>query len=290
MRSLPFLFYEAWVNLRRHGLMTAAAITTIAVALALLGSFALTFYQVTVATHRAVSEFEMQVYCRESVKKSQLKPLQGRLKALPGVAEVGYISKEKAFADQTRNLPIDTSDIPNQFNETFVIKMRDPALAPDVAATVRSWKDVVQEVALPQAEMRVMLRIADFLRNIGLVGGAVLLFGALVVVSNTVRISLFARRREIKIMQIVGASPLFIRLPLFIEGLIHGVVGGAIAALLLVLTTRTVMGLINEAAPLMTRYFDPVSLRLVCSVVIACGTIIGASGSLLSIRRYLRGV
>jgi len=65
MRSLPFLFREAFVNLRRHCLMTAAAITTIAVALALMGSFAVTFYQVNTATHRMTTDFEMRVFCRQ---------------------------------------------------------------------------------------------------------------------------------------------------------------------------------------------------------------------------------
>jgi cell division transport system permease protein len=292
MRSIPFLFREAIVNLRRHGLMTAAAVTTIAVALALMSSFAITFYQVNTATRRAVGEFEMRVFCREEVNKKQVAGIRKRIEGIPGVAKpVVYISKEKAFKEWTRDQPIDTTDIPNKFNETFVIKMADAKRAPEIARQIRGWHDLIQEVSLPEDEMGGVMSIANFLRVVGAGGGIILLFSALVVVSNTVRISLFSRRREIRIMQIVGATPWFIRLPLFLEGLIHGVVGGLIASGCLILTTRYVNGLIVQTIPQMARYFDiALSMRTVSLALIGVGALIGAGGSLLSMRRYLKTV
>jgi cell division transport system permease protein len=288
MRSLLFLIGEAFINLRRHGLMTIAAVTTIAVTLALLGSFALTFYQMHVATNRAVGEFEMHVYCREQVKKSDLPGIEQRLREIPGVASVRYVSKEQAFKEYTKNLPIDTQDIPNRFNETFVVKLSDPRHAAEIASAVRAWHGEVQEVSLPQEEMGKVLRIMEFLRMLGLVGGALLLFGALLVVSNTIRISVFTRRREIKIMQIVGATPWFIRLPLFFEGLTHGIIGGLVASLALVLIDRSTHSLITDVIPMLSRYFTRVDMATFALAIIAAGALIGACGSLLSIRRYLR--
>lgn len=292
MRSLPFLFREAFVNLRRHGLMTAAAVTTIAVALALMGSFAITFYQITTATDRAVRDFEMRVFCREEVTKKQLPFIRKRIEALPGVARpVIYLSKEKSFAEFTKNQPIDTEGIPNKFNETFVVKLTDAKRAPRVAGAIRGWHALIQEVSVPEQEMRGVLRIADFLRVAGAGGGAALLLGALVVVSNTVRVSLFSRRREIRIMQIVGATPWFIRLPLFIEGVIHGIVGGLLASVCLFGVARAINDLIVGTVPLMSTYFN---LRLdmlrVGLAVVVAGGLIGALGSLLSMRRYLKAI
>jgi cell division transport system permease protein len=288
MRSFFFLIGEAFINLRRHGLMTVAAVTTIAVTLCLLGAFALTFYQMHVATNRAAGEFEMHVFCREQVKKDQIPGIEQRLKEIPGVASVRYLSKEQAFAEYTKGLPIDTQGIPNRFNETFVVKLSDPKRAAEVASTVRSWHGEVQEVSLPEAEMGGVLKIMDFLRMLGVVGGALLLFGALLVVSNTIRISVFTRRREIKIMQIVGATPWFIRLPLFFEGLIHGVIGGLVASLALVLIDRSTHSLISDVIPMLSRYFTRVDMAYFALVIVAAGALIGAGGSLLSIRRYLR--
>jgi cell division transport system permease protein len=288
MRSFFFLIGEAFINLRRHGLMTVAAITTIAVTLSLLGTFTLTFYQMRVATNRAAGEFEMHVFCREQVKKDELPGIEQRLRELPSVASVRYLSKEEAFAEDTKNLPIDTQGIPNLFNETFIVKMSDPKRAAEIARTVRGWHGEVQEVSLPDAEIGGVLKIVDFLRMLGIVGGALLLFGALLVVSNTIRISVFTRRREIRIMQIVGATPWFIRLPLLFEGLIHGILGGLVAWLALALIDRSTRSLVVEVIPMLLRYFTRVDMAYFGLVLVVVGSFIGAAGSLLSIRRYLR--
>ena len=267
--------------------MTVAAITTIAVALSLIGFFVLTFYQVSVATTRAVGDFEMQVFGKLTLTKAQLPALQARILRVPGVKTVRYISKEQAFADAAESMP---GDIPNQFNETFVIKMSDARRAPKIAGQIRSWRDSVQEVAVPETEMSGVMKIAGFLRTLGAVGGSILLFGALIVVSNTVRISLFARRREIKIMQIVGATGWFIRLPLLIEGILQGLLGGLIAAVCLYFTAQYVNELMVEVTPMLAHYFQPVDMLLFGAATLVLGTLIGAFGSGLSIRRYLRAV
>ena len=290
MRSLPFLFKEALVNLRRHGLMTVAAITTIAVALSLIGSFLLTFYQINVATTRTVGDFEMRVFCQQSVKKAQIPKLQALIAGLPGVGSVRYVSKEEAFKEGTKNQAIDLAGMPNLFNEEFVVKLNDPRRASSVAAKIGGWKNNIQEVALPEDELNDVLRIANVVRNIGVIGGAILLMGALLVVSNTVRISLFARRREIKIMQIVGVSGWFIRLPLLLEGLIHGLTGGLLAAVAVALIGRNVEAQIRLHLAMIARYFQPVDLLRFGAAVVGVGVLIGAFGSLLSMRRYLKAV
>lgn len=290
MRSLLFLIREALVNLRRHGFMTIAAVTTIAVSLALLGAFLVTFYEIDTATHRAVADFEMRVFCRTAIPAAEREALGTKLRALPGVGSVTFLSKEDIWKEQTKNYPIDVSGIPNQMNDTFVVKMADASQATTDAATIRGWKDDVQEVDLPETEMNGVLRIAGFLRTVGIVSGVILLVGALIVVSNTIRVSVFARRREIRIMQIVGATSWFIRLPLFLEGLIHGTLGGALACIGLFFVGRYVGDLIQATVPMLLPYGNPVDALGFCGSLIAAGAVIGAGGSLLSIHRYLRAV
>lgn len=287
-RAFFFLLGEAFRNLRRHRLMTAAAMTTIAVTLILIGCALLSGYQITTAMHRAAGEFEMHVYCRQQIEKAQIPELEKRLRNLPGVASVQYLPKEKAFAEYTRDLPIDTTGIPNQFNETFVLKLSTPKDADRIASRIRLWRTDVEQVSLPAAEMDGVVRIMEFLRTVALVGGSALLFGALVVVSNTIRLSVFHRRREIRIMQIVGATAGFIRLPLFFEGLIHGIAGGILAGAGLYVIERSVRGLIAEVIPMLGRYFERLDMVQFSLAVVAVGALIGASGSLLSIRRYLK--
>jgi cell division transport system permease protein len=290
MRSLPFLIGEAFANLRRHGLMTVAAVSTIAVALALLGTFAVTFYELDTASRRAVADFEMRVFCRRELQEETVKEVGKRLRELPGVGVVQYLSSEQIWKEQTANYPIDTTGIPNQMPDTFVVKLEDAKQSDAVARAARSWTKEVEAVSVPEQELGVVSRIADFLRTLGIVGGVVLVLGALTVVSNTIRISVFSRRREIKIMQIVGAAPWFIRLPMVIEGLIHGLIGGALASVALALIGRSVGALIGEELPQLLSYGAPIDLLDIALLTLVAGALVGVMGSLLSIRRYLRVV
>ncbi len=287
MRSLPFLLGEALVNLKRHGLMTAAAITTITVSLALLGGFVIFFYQVNTAAQRVLDNFEMRVFCRPEIKKEDVARVGRRIGQLPGVAAVTYLSRERVWAEQTRDYPIETAGIPNLMNDTFVVKVADPRAAPAVAREVRGWRKEVQDVSLPEEDMGAAVRLAGVVRDAGIGGAAVLLLGALVVVSNAIRISVFARRREIRIMQLVGAAPWFIRLPLLVEGLLHGLAGGALACACLLAAGRYVGGLIRDSVPMLVPYGGAIDLPRCGLALIALGALIGASGSLVSIRRYL---
>ena len=282
-----FLIREAFANLRRHSFMTAAAVTTIAAALALLGAFLVTFYEVDTATQHAAADFEMRVFCRLGIKNSERNAVRGKLRALPGVARVQFSSRQEIWAEQSRKAAIDVSGIPNPMNDTFIVKLSEPGKAGDVAQTVRQW-DEVFSVELPETEIGRVVQIARFFRNIGAISAVVLLAGALLVVSNTVRISVFARRREIKIMQIVGATPWFIRFPLFLEGIIHGLAGGLLACVVLYVVGQYVGGLIRDTVPLLLPYGKPIDMLAFCGAIVGAGALIGASGSLLSIRRYLR--
>lgn len=288
MRSLPFLLREALINLRRHGLMTAASISTLAVSLALVGGFALTFYQINAGARRALGAFEMRVFCRQNIAKTTLPVVQRRIEALRGVESVVYLSKEEAFAEQVRALPIDATGIPNQMNETFVVKTIDVGGAGPLAREIRSWHADIESVDMADTEMRNALVLAHFVRDAGLMGAVLLVLGTLVVVSNTIRLSVVGRRREIKIMQLVGATPAFIRFPLLLEGVIQGAAGGALAGLTLLALGRYVGGLIRATIPLLVPYGAPIDLVRCGLALVAAGALLGAGGALLSLRRHLR--
>jgi cell division transport system permease protein len=287
VRALPFLMREAMTNLQRHGFMTIAAITTISVTLALLGAFLVTFYEIDTATQRAVSDFEVRIFCRNNLPRDRVEALGPKIRALPGVATVTFLSRDQVWAEQKKNYAIDISGIPNQMNDTYVLRLSDPAQAGVIARTIRGWPEV-QETAVPEDELDGVRRVASFLRTAGAISSVLLLLGSLVVVSNTIRASVAARHREIKIMQIVGASPWFIRFPLLLEGLIHGTIGGAAACLCLYFVGKYVGGLIRETVPMLLPYGGPVDVLAFSLAIIGAGAVVGAGGSLLSMHRYLR--
>jgi cell division transport system permease protein len=164
MRSLPFLIREALANLRRHGLMTMAAVSTIAIALLLLGGFLLTFYQMESAARRTVDEFEMRVFCRLDVSGSVWPTCTGGSPACPASPASRYLSREAVWAEQTKHFPIDTAGVPNQMPDTFVVKLADAKAAGPVARVIRGWHGDVDAVSVPEQEMTSVLRLAGFVR------------------------------------------------------------------------------------------------------------------------------
>lgn len=287
MQALLFLLREALINLRRHGLMTVAAITTIGVALTLVGSFYLSFVQIRALSQRTVDAFEMRVFCRPDLTPETLQATEAKLKTLPGVARVAYRSKGEAFADATKNYPIDTAGLPNLMPDTFVVKLRSPEQASPTATEIRNWKEEVETVEVPEDDLKVVLQLTHFIQTLGLLGGLLLLFGALVVVVNTIRLSVFSRRREIKIMQIIGATPWFIRLPMLCEGLLHGLMGGGLAFLALIALVRYTNQLLLQI-PLLASYLTPVALPPLAAFLLIGGSLLGSAGAALSVHRYLR--
>lgn len=288
IRSFPFLLGEALRNLRRHALMTVAAISAISVALTLIGAFALAFYEASEATNHALSEFEMRVFVKRSVARDRARLLQKRIGALPGVERVDFLPSEKVFQTQADESALDVTGIPNFMPDTLNVRLSDADAAKTVTDTVRGFREV-EEVQAMDTELQTLLRLGRVARTVGLVAGVVLLLAALAVVANTVRLSVFMRRREIKIMQIVGANAAFIRLPLLLEGLLHGLAGGAIAALTLWGMGRYVGSLITGNLPQFAPYSTPVDFGAVTAYLLLSGAILGGTGSVLAIRRYLKG-
>lgn len=288
IRSLPFLFGEAFRNLRRHTLMTVAAISAIAVALTLIGAFALAFYEASEATNHALSEFEMRVFVKRSVARDRARLLQKRIGALSGVEQVDFIPREKVFQAQADESALDVTGIPNFMPDTLNVRLSDADTAKAVTETVRGYSEV-EEVQAMDEELQTLLRLGRVARTVGLVAGVVLLLAALAVVANTIRLSVFMRRREIKIMQIVGANASFIRLPLLLEGFLHGIAGGGIAALTLWSMGQYVSGLILGNLPQFAPYSTPIDFGAVTAYLLLSGAILGGTGSVLAIRRYLKG-
>jgi len=186
-----------------------------------------------------------------------------------------------------KGLPIDTDTIPNVFPHTYVVRFDDPSSASRSAATVRGWHGDVDGVDVMEEELAMAMRIAGFLGKLGAATGLALLSGALLVVMNTIRLSVHDRRREIQIMRIVGATGAFIRLPMVLEGILHGIGAGLVATGLLWLTDRG-MRLLAADIPLLTVGADPFDPAAVALGLVGAGVAVGAAGSLLALRRHLR--
>ncbi len=293
--SLWFLIQEAFLNIRRNGLMSLAALGTVTVALTVLGASLWTAYRINEIAQDEPKTFnEVDAFMNRPSERAQTLEVMGRIKTLPNVATIRLVTKEAAWAEMQSHEPkltkaMDTNPLPDKLE----IEAADPSKMDAMVGALRS-KTNYPEIADVTAASQEVKMLLGFARLVKVVGGcaALGLFAAtLFIVHNTIRLTVFARRREIKIMQLVGATPGFIRFPLLLEGLFHGLVGAVIAGAVVLFCGHEVGRFFME---LNTPLVGDVPSRLgpfeLVSGLVAIGAFVGLIGSHFAMRRFLRQV
>ncbi len=294
---LGFFFREALRALRRNATPSLAAILTVLLTALVLGVFIPIVQATTGAANEVRGRVLVDVYVSDSATQPEVAALERALRATPNVRSVEFISKEKALARERKRAPqafelLGTNPLPDSFR----ISPEDPgrvgaivdAIAPRGADGRRRPRLVgVDEVRNREEETREILTATTVVK--GLVAGlaALLVLASIALVANTIRLSIFARRREVEVMRLVGATNWFIRWPFVIEGVLVGLSGGVLAVVLLFVAKATFIDPLSDrfalvAAP-QTLPFGVLALLL----VLACVGV-SALGSGLTLRRFLR--
>jgi cell division transport system permease protein len=289
LSTLEFLIVQALRAVRRNPLVTMAAITNVAVALTILGSFFLIAYNLN---HMADREAQAAVITCELSSDAKAADVEAALLSDQRVKRTKYVTKDEARKQLAEKLKLDLEALKlvgDFLPNSILVYVTRPE---DLAAVAESAKKI-KGVALaryPEQVTAKLLTVARGVKIAGLVVGVFLCLATLTVINTTIRLAIYARRREIRIMQLVGATRWFIRLPFLLEGLFQGVVGGVLAAVLVsggyawvdAQVTRNLQFLkLVDASGFLT-------LFAVCLVV--AGALFGTVGSLAGIRRYLRVV
>lgn len=236
MTRLESLLRETTSGLRRNGLVAFAAISTTFIALLLFGLALLISRQVNLMIDATTGNVEVAVYLTDPVNPDTVQALTARLTDLPVVASVDYQTKEEAcarfkqlFANQKALVnTVDCAALPASLR----VKLDDPEQYRQVAAVLKGQPGIDRIVDQSGLLDRLFAVTRVFRVGVLLVS-LVMLLSAAVLIANTVRMGLFARRKEIGIMKLVGATNWRIRLPFLIEGLIESLVGAAAAILVL---------------------------------------------------------
>jgi cell division transport system permease protein len=294
LRSIEFQIIETLTNIRRNGLMTLAAVTTAAACLLALGVFALILWNVRAAAQESAAGVRIVVYCNKSVQVAEAKELSDSLRArFPGlIRDTRVVPKEQVLqeAGKQLNTPVEglESDEYNPFGPTIELAITDPARWMEIVAVARGDARVADVVSGGKI-LSALVQLRDF----GRVGGGALVvllsLAALLTISNTIRLTIYARRREIRIMQIVGATVGFIRAPFIMEGVFHGCAGGLVATGVLLPLYLVLCNWIAGTMPAFGRWivFGSVELATIFGGIIVLGSLFGAIGSWISVRRYL---
>ena len=287
-----YFLREGFTSIFSHGLMSFAAVCMIVVCLIIMGSFSLIALNADKMLSKAEDENEFLAYIDESYTDGQIKVLIGKVERLPNIASVEFVTREEAKADYLEGHEENGlyANMPDEvFRDRLVIRVTDLTRFAETVETVASLDGIANhraESGLAQGFVTV--------RNVAtvLATALVILLAAvsLFIISNTVRLATFARREEIAIMRMCGATNSFIRWPFLFEGLILGLLGAVVAffiqwgiysALYQAVAAHGALSLF-PLLPFASMW------KLVLGVFALAGALIGACGSGLAIRRFLR--
>ena len=283
-----FVFSEVRIGLRRNLTMTFAVVITVAISLTLLGVGLLANSQVRVMKDYWYNKIE--VSCSGGpVTSTQRNSIQSDLTSLPGVQTVYYESQAQAyqhFQEQFKGSAIAQNVTPDQLPESFRVKLKDPTQFSVIQSAFagRPGVDTVQD---QRQILDKFFKLLGVLRDGALLIGIVSVLTAALLISNTLRLAAFSRRRETGVMRLVGASSFSIQLPFLLEGLISALLGWAVSTGLLA-GIKTLVD--AKVAPLLsfTRFFRWTDVWITSSVLLGVGLFVSAVASVLTLRKYLK--
>jgi cell division transport system permease protein len=288
--KVKFFLGEVSRNFTRNTGMQATAVGTVAITIILLGLFLFVRGALTDLGGKLLDQIEVSAYLRSDVTPAQTAAIARFLKQDPHIASAQFVPKKQGLAElraRTKGA-IDTALLTeNPLPDKFRIKARDPDGVPAVAASVGRLSGV-DNVVYGQKIVQRLLQLGAVLRRIGI--GVIVVFFAVagIIISNTIRLTVYARRREIAIMQLVGATSTYIRLPFICEGLLDGVIGALLAVALLAAARAALWPRLLEALPWAQLTLAPVDVRMLAAQLVAVGAAIGVVGSWISVGRHLR--
>jgi cell division transport system permease protein len=290
---IAYFSRETMVSLRRNVLMTIAGIATVAVSLALFGGILMLSKWVDHGTERIKGGVTLEIFMKVDAPKEQIDAIAGKLQADPNVKHYRYLDKQAAFEEFQRifrrnpdiTRDITAADLPASFR-----------VAPKKAELTRVVRDEfstqqgVEQVTTPGEALKGLIDVTNTVRLIFIILSLVLLGSSLFLIVNTIRLATFARRREIEVMKLVGASNWFVRVPFIAEGMVQGIVGAGLAVLsLLALKHFGFDQAFSDPNSFFGDFFvTNGDATLIAFIVLAIGVLIGMIGAFVGLRRFLR--
>jgi cell division transport system permease protein len=285
---VKLLFSESFRSLGANLSTTIAATMTVLIGMFLLGLFiALGSWVVSWSDH-VKRELLVKVFYEQDANEEQINAVRAKLDADPRIKSVTFVSAEEALQRMQQKFPELTANLPsNPLPPSHEIV---PVRAEDVDAIAASLRPVpagVEKVKYGKQTADRILRVARVIEIVFLAAVIVLLIASTLLIANTIRLSIFSRRREIEVMKLVGATNWFVRGPFMLEGLICGLVGSVVAIVLLLLGKElalpAILGRIESSSDV-----EALAFSLNALILLGVGLAVGALGSGLTLRRFLQ--
>ncbi|MGC2129360.1 MAG: permease-like cell division protein FtsX [Candidatus Aquilonibacter sp.] len=289
--KVKFFLGEVLRNFTRNAGMQATAIGTVAMTIVLLGAFLFVHQALAGLGSNLLNQIEISVYFKSDVSSAQEDALRSALAHDPRIASTQFVPKKQGLTELSAEThgSIDASSLltENPLPDKLRVWVHDPQGVAAMADELQT-RPGVDKVLYPQDVVARLLTLGAVLRRLGIGVIALFLIVAGVIISNTIRLTVFARRREISIMQLVGATNMYIRAPFICEGLLDGILGSLIAVLILVVARYALWPKLLIALPWIQLNATPIDGPALVATLVAAGGAIGVVASWISVGRHLR--
>lgn len=292
--NFAFFLREAMNNIRRNLLMAITAITTTFICILVLGVGLLVSSHVEGIVGSVREDVTVEAFLPPDATDERVDEIRTAIEGYPEVSSVNYVSEEEAL-DKFRETFEDQPEIYENLDAgvlpaSFQLQLEDPALADRVADRLKDEGFEEENLSYPQQTIERLDAVTSY-TIWGLYGATILfLISSVLLISNAIRLSIFARRNEIEVMKLVGASDSFVRAPFVFEGMVQGLIGAGLAALVVIWLNFLFVDWSREALPFVPISSAAVDTVLLVLVLVGTGVLIGVIGSFLSVTRFLRKV
>lgn len=292
LRTSEYFIQEVFRSLRRNRWMAFASIGTVAVSLFILGVFLTLVMNMNRLASSLESQVQISVYLKDNIKKADRENIEDDIRRMQGIATVEYVSKDEAKERLAERLGdqkylLDALGNKNPLPEAFEVTVMQPDFVETAAKSIEKMKGV-EAAKYGQDVVQHLFDITRLIRIFGFVTMVLLAGATLFIISNTIRLTVFARRKEVAIMKYVGATDWFIRWPFLLEGIVIGFIGGVFATIALRSFYAAMASKIYSTLaflPLLPQY---PFMNYVTIAILLSGMAIGAIGSTISLKRFLK--
>ena len=287
-----YFIKETYKSIRRNGFMSFASISTVAVSLLVLGMFLMIFLNTNNLAQYLESQVQVSVYMQDSATDKELAAVKEKLTKMPGVVKVTQVSKQQALERFKKRLGdqeqlLNSLGKENPFPNSFEVQVDSPerikVLTPQLSQLPK-----VETAKFGQEVVEHLFQLTKILRFGGILLVVFLAMATLFIISNTIRLTVFARRKEVIIMKYVGATDWFIRWPFLLEGMTLGFFGAVVAFILINSIYSGLLERIHATLAFLPLLPTSPLLLYVDLFLLVAGTGIGALGSYISLRKFLR--
>lgn len=288
---IGFFISEAFIGMNRSRLMSVITIATITVSLIVFGIFLLLNQNLNNLTSLMASKMELRIFLKDSLTKQEIREFEIRLKKINGLKDLNYVPREeawKSFKKNFKTLELEKNMKNNPLPNAYSLKMEEEKSILPIAEYIKSFDYFVEDVVYGG---EVAKRIEMF-SHTAKMGGSILVLllavSTLLIIINTIRLTVIARQEEITIMHLVGATDPFIRWPFIIEGLFMGSIGAILAISLLSIGLVSGVKSLHESLPFLPLLFEPSQLMGIYITVGSVGTLMGVIGAYISVTKTLK--